>query len=192
MELPSRAAKTIVSVVAVLVMLAAGAAPRAEPARYEVDPDHLSITFRTSHLGLADSRGMFLIGAGSFSFDESAPAIRDIRFTVAPAGAFTPPQTGSADIAGAGSRITFVGKQSRQTGPRTGTVSGDLTLNGITRPATLDLTWIDNQDFPFRSKHHAVALSVETRISDRTFGGTGAPGGEMELQIDFEAKRVEG
>ncbi|WP_193182522.1 YceI family protein [Nisaea sediminum] len=180
------------SLLAVLVMLAAGAAPRAEPARYEVDPDHLSITFRTSHLGLADSRGMFLTGEGSFSFDESAPAIRDIRFTVEPAGAFTPPQTGSDESPVSGTRIAFVGKQSRQTGPRTGTVTGDLTLNGVTGPATLKLTWIDNQDFPFRSKHHAVALSVETRIDDRTFGDTGNPSGEMDLQIDFEAKRVEG
>lgn len=199
-----RAVKTIVSLLALLVMLAAGAAPRAEPSRYEIDPDHLSITFKASHLGLADTRGMFLKGHGSFTFDESVPKVSDIRFTVEAASVFTNHKARDEHLrspdfldAEVHPEITFVGKSSRQTGPQTGTVTGDLTLRGVTRPVTLYVTWIDSRDYPFGTRHHAIGLSVEANLQRSEFGSTygvenGWVGDDIALKIDFEAKRVGG
>ena len=45
---------------------------RAEPARYELDPDHITVAFLVDHLGYAKVLGMFRAARGSYSFDEAS------------------------------------------------------------------------------------------------------------------------
>ena len=85
-----QAAITALSAVAIL----AGAALQppaavAAPARYALDPNHMSIGFLISHVGFEKMLGMFRDAHGTFVFDEQKPAVRDIDITIKAASVFT-------------------------------------------------------------------------------------------------------
>ena len=46
----------------------AGAA-HAQPARYEIDPDHFSVGFLVDNVGYAKVLGLFQTAGGTFAFD---------------------------------------------------------------------------------------------------------------------------
>ena len=50
------------------LLLAAGLA-KAEPADWEIDPEHFSIAFETEHVGFQKQLGLFLEASGSFRYD---------------------------------------------------------------------------------------------------------------------------
>ena len=41
----------------------------AEPADWEIDPEHFSIVFEAQHIGFQSQLGFFLEGTGSFNYD---------------------------------------------------------------------------------------------------------------------------
>jgi polyisoprenoid-binding protein YceI len=69
--------------------LVAGAPARAEPESFVLDPEHTSITFFAQRLGFADVAGMFLEAGGSFTFDEDARDLPDLRIVVRTESVFT-------------------------------------------------------------------------------------------------------
>ena len=52
-----------------------GAPARTEPARFELDPDHITLGFMVEHLGYAKVLGMFRSARGSYSFDEATMGV---------------------------------------------------------------------------------------------------------------------
>ena len=46
------------------------AAANAQPAAYQIDPEHFSVGFLVDHLGYAKVLGMFRESSGSYAFDE--------------------------------------------------------------------------------------------------------------------------
>jgi polyisoprenoid-binding protein YceI len=73
-----------------LSVLTAPAAPtRAEMAAYVLDPEHISITFFTHHLGFSDVPGMFLEAEGSFRDDAETQELEDLRVVVRTESVFT-------------------------------------------------------------------------------------------------------
>ena len=90
--------------------------------------------------------------------------------------------------------MTFVGTGAEQTGPRSGKISGDLTLRGETRPLTLDVTWNKSGVYPFGHKDHVIGISARGTLKRSDYGMTyavenGWVGDEVELIIEFEARR---
>ena len=88
--------------------------------------------------------------------------------------------------------ITFTGNSATQSGPRTGTITGDLTLRGITMPVILDVVWNKSGNYPFGDKHAAVGVSARTRFNRSDFDmsyavANGWVGNEVEVIIEFEA-----
>ena len=174
----------------------------AEFARYEIDPAHFSIGFLVHHIGYADTLGMFLEGGGSFSFDESAPAVKDIEVTIEAGSVFTnhdkrDDHVRGGDFLDAGDHpeIRFVGTDAKPTGETTGQVMGDLTLRGVTRPVTLDVTMNKIGAYPFGDgPPYVVGVSARTTIKRSDFGMTyavenGWVGDEVEVILEFEAIR---
>jgi polyisoprenoid-binding protein YceI len=75
----------------------------------------------------------------------------------------------------------------------TGTVTGDLTFRGITRPVTLDVTSTKIGAYPWGS-NHVLGVSAETVIRRSEFGSTyalegGMVGDEIKLAFELEAIR---
>lgn len=174
----------------------------AEFERYEIDPAHFSIGFLVHHIGYADTLGMFLEGGGSFSFDESAPAVKDIEVTIAAESVFTnhdkrDDHVRGGDFLDAGDHpeIRFVGTEAEPTGETTGVITGDLTLRGVTRPVTLAVTLNKIGEYPFGDgPPYVVGVSARTTIRRSDFGMTyavenGWVGDEVEVILEFEAIR---
>lgn len=174
---------------------------RAEPAKYQLDPEHLSIGFLVSHIGFAKVSGIFQEAEGSFVFDEASLALSDVMVTVATDSVFTnhkqrDKHLRSSDFLNARKypEMTFVGTGSKKTGPRSGEVTGNLTLRGQTQPLTLDVTWNKSDFYPFGHKDYVIGVSARGTLKRSLYGMTyvvenGWVGDEVELIIEFEARR---
>ncbi|SMF11968.1 Polyisoprenoid-binding protein YceI [Tistlia consotensis] len=189
---------------AVLLSLCLGllppAAARAEPARYVTDPDHAVVAFLVSHIGYEKVLGRFTGVTGSYLFDEAAPSLSDLEVTIAAASVDTRHRdrdghlrSGDFLAAEAHPDIRFVMTSAEPTGARTGLVTGDLTLRGVTRPVTLEVTWNKTGAYPFGNSY-VTGISARTRFKRSDFGMTygvadGLVGDEVEVIIEVEAIR---
>lgn len=190
----------VVPLLAASLCLAPGAAS-AKPYDYVIDPEHAVVAFTVRHLGFADVLGRFLEVVGSFTFDEEARTLSNVSVDVKAASVFTahPARDGHVrkeDFLWADEHpvIRFTGTGATPTGARTGTVSGDLTIRGVTRPVVLDVTWNRSGRYPFGDKHYAIGLSARTTIRRSEFGMTYAlegdlVGDEVDIVLEFEAIR---
>jgi polyisoprenoid-binding protein YceI len=191
---------------ALALALALGAALHPAPAvaapeRYVLDPSHMAIAFLVSHVGFAKTLGQFREAQGSFVFDPDKPSVSDIDVTIKAASVTTQHDARDEHLRKEDflwvekyPEITFRGTSARQTGPRTGTVTGDLTLRGVTRPVTLDVTWNKSGQYPFGDMHDATGISARTTIKRSDFGMTyavqgGLVGDEVDILLEFEAIR---
>ena len=139
-----------------------------------LDPNHMAIAFLVSHVGFAKTLGQFTHAEGSFVFDPEKPAVSDIDVTIDAASIDTQHETRDEHLR----KEDFLwvekipdhlpGTSAEQTGPRTGKVTGDLTIRGVTRPVTLDVTWNKSDEYPFGDKHYATGISAAARSSAAT------------------------
>ena len=193
-------------VLSFLVALSAFSPARAEPAKYVIDPEHFSIAMSVRHIGYFNLVGLFTEGAGSFVFDEAKPEVTDIRVTIKTASFFSghkkrDEHVRSADFLNAKEfpEMVFVGKSSEKTGARTGRIHGELTLRGVTRPLTLDVTWVKSAEYPiggglFSSKPYVTGINARATLKRSDFGMTyaldnGLVGDDVVLMLGFEARR---
>jgi polyisoprenoid-binding protein YceI len=181
--------------------LLAGARPAtAEPARYRLDPEHLSIGFLVRHIGYADLLGQFLKAEGSFTFDEEARTVSDIQVTIDAASVFSNHAARDEHVRKPDfldvprfPTITFVGTEATATGPDTGRITGDLTIRGVTRPVTLDVKLNKTGLYPYID-NYVAGVSARTTVRRSEFGMTyavenGWVGDEVAVIIELEAIR---
>lgn len=184
-------------------------APRilqAEPARYELDPEHLSIGFLVDHIGYARTLGLFRKGEGSYTFDEQTGELTDLEVRVDTGSVFTnhkkrDEHLRSADFLNSKEfpEMVFIAQSARRTGDRTFEIAGELELLGKTRPLTLEATWNKSAEYPFGggllgSNPYVMGVSARGRIMRSAYGmnyavDNGWVGDEVELIIEFEARR---
>lgn len=173
----------------------------AEPQRFDVDPDHASIGFLVSHVGFARVLGQFLEVEGGFTFDEPSGTVSDIRIAVETDSVFTGHKARDAHLrkkdflwADEHPTMVFVGRRAERTGERTGRIEGDLTLRGVTRPVTFDVTLNRTGSYPFGDRHYAVGISARGSIRRSDFGmnygvADGLVGDVVEILVEMEGKR---
>lgn len=195
MRLPSAAAIAVG-----LVAMLATAPLRAEPRHYTIDPAHFSIVFNAVHIGYAPTWGMFLKGKGGFTFDEETRALSDLRVEIEAASVFSNDERRDGHLrsndflaAEAHPAITFEMTEAHPETDTRGKVSGDLTLRGVTRPVTLDVTLNKIGPYPFGGTY-VIGISASTTLKRSQFGSTyalegGLVGDEVEIRIDLEAIR---
>lgn len=130
----------------------ASAAPSTNPddmpaGTYVVDKTHASLIARVRHMGLADYTVRFTGFDASYSWDPKAPQTARVEATLQAASLDTGEAKFNDEFAEkfldskANPTITFVSTSIVQTSPGKGTMTGDLTLRGVTRPVTLDVTF---------------------------------------------------
>ena len=172
----------------------------AAPAEYRIDPEHLAIGFLVDHIGYARVLGQFLEARGSFVFDEETRTLSDLEVTIAADSVFTNHTDRDGHLRGDDflavddhPTIAFVGRSAEATGPRTGRVTGDLTILGVTNPVTLDVTWNKSGPYPFGDTY-VLGVSASTVVQRSAFGMTyavdnGWVGDDVEVVIELEAIR---
>lgn len=186
-----------------LIAIAAAAmvafsAPALASEKYSFDPAHTQVLFSVSHLGFSFSHGRFDKLDGSFTFDEKAPEQSSIDVTI---------DTNSIDMGSEAwdkhlksadflntekfPAMTFKSTKIETTGEKTGKVTGDLTILGVTKPVTLDVTYNGSGEHPY-SKNHIAGFSATGTVKRSDFGmGYGLPnvGDDVSLIIQVEGIR---
>ena len=118
-------------VLRVVAFCALSAAAHAQPARYQIDPEHFSVGFLVDHLGYAKVLGIFQKASGTYAFDEKTGALSDVRLVIDADSIYTAHRKRdnhlrSPDFLNAGEfrEIVFKGAQAKRTGERTFVVEG--------------------------------------------------------------------
>ncbi|TFL18378.1 YceI family protein [Jannaschia formosa] len=188
---------------AALPFLVASTAALAEPARYELDPEHTTVSFLVSHVGYAATLGFFTEVSGGFVYDAETQELGEVevRVNLPSLETFNDARDNhvrSGDFldAEAHPEMVFTASGGTPTGETTGTVEGELTLRGETRPLTLDVTLNKAEEYPFGHRRFTLGLTVRGTLNRSDWGMTygvenGLVGDEVSLIIETEAMRVE-
>ncbi len=140
-----------------LALLANCAPARAET--WTLDKDHTEVRFTWDHLGMSRQGGRFRDVSGTVEFDPEKLEAGSVEVSIPLASI----STGIAKLdehliktkdffdAADFPQITFKSTGVKPKSDRTLDVNGDLTINGITRPVTLDVVWTFTGDHPMAS-----------------------------------------
>ncbi|MGO7581968.1 YceI family protein [Rhizobium ruizarguesonis] len=179
----------------------AGAIHPAWAAKFDIDPVHSGIAFYIDHLGFSRVIGVAREFSGSFDFDAAKPETSDLDVKVSVAAISTNNKQRDGDIQGADwfnatefPDITFVGKEFKKSTDTTGKIMGDLTIAGVTKSTTLDVTFNKEGQNPW-DKSHVVGFSAATKIKRSDFGmkaALGMIGDEVDLVIQVEGREHQG
>jgi polyisoprenoid-binding protein YceI len=182
---------------------------QAPSGEYALDPHHSTITVRARHFGLANYTLRFNRMSGTLNFNAENPAQSSVEVTVDTTSLDTP-YAGDRDFdaelqnsewldSGAHPTATFRSTSVEQTGPNTGRVTGDLTLRGVTRPATFDVTYNSSwRQHPAGPPISGIGFSALGAVRRSEFGlnvlqpTTGPDSGvsdDVELLIEAEFSR---
>ena len=181
--------------------VAALAAPAlAEAQKYVLDPSHSQIVFSYNHLGFSTGTGMFSGFEGEIAFDEADPAASSVSVSFPVKTMLTGWQARfdhfmSKDFFDAADdeEVSFKSTAIEVTGEKTAKITGDLTLNGVTKPVVLDAALTQAGEHPMEKKPWA-GFTGKTQILRSDYGlGQFAPyiSDEVEVQISIEAMKAE-
>ena len=184
--------------------LLAVAPASAQPARYEIDPDHMVLAFLVDHIGYAKVLGMFRSARGSFRFDEASATLSAVRIEVDTASVFTNERKRDDHLKGPDflnssefPRMVFTAETAKRTGERTFDITGQLELLGKTQQLTLKATWNKSAESPLGGvgrKPYVMGVSARGSFKRSAYGmnyavANGWVGDEVALIIEFEAIR---
>ncbi|MCV3272320.1 YceI family protein [Roseobacter sinensis] len=189
---------------AIVAMLGAvSSAARADMAQYTLDPTHTAVYFTVDHIGFAKTLGIFTEIEGRFSYDVDTQDLGDVAVTIQSASVNTFNEARDGHVRNQDflhvsehPQITFVASGGTPTDDTSGTVTGDLTILGVTVPVTLDVTLNKVADYPFGHQKEVLGLSMKTTINRSDFGmdyavANGLVGDEVAINIETEAIRAE-
>lgn len=189
--------KTILTAAA-LALAASGAI--AAPEKYELDPGHSQVVFSYEHLGYSTTYNMFGGFEGEIMFDQEDPANSSVEVAIPVMSMFTGWQKRfehfmSDDFFGAteGDMITFASTGIEVTGDNTALITGDLTINGITKPVVLDAKLNKSGDHPMAGKPWA-GFDATATVKRSDFGldkFAPAVSDDVQVMISIEAGKAE-
>lgn len=158
---------------------------------YASDPNHASVSFKLQHLGLSLYAMKFKTFDATVTFDPAKIGASKVTATINPAdilagypGDYVANHPGtkftsweddlsnSTNFLDAGQfpAITFVSTSVAPSGERSAKVTGDLTLKGVTKPVTLDVTFAgETVSHPF-AKVPAIGFSATGTFKRSDFG----------------------
>ncbi|GAA6190907.1 YceI family protein [Phaeobacter sp. NW0010-22] len=187
-----------------VVFLSMGAsAALADSGTYELDPGHSQVMFSYNHIGYSETFGMFSGFNGEIEFNEDDPSASSVTVSMPVRSMITGWDARmqhfmSDDFFGAndGDVVTFASTSIEVTGTNTAKISGDLTMNDITKPVILETTLNKSATYPFGPKEGTPTLGLSARatIVRSDFGlGAFAPAvsDEIKLLINIEALKVD-
>ena len=180
--------------------LALFAAPAlAAPEKYTLDSGHSQIVFSYNHLGFSTGYGMFSGFAGEIMFDQAEPAASSVTVSFPVKSMLTGWQERfdhlmSADFFGAtdDEMVTFKSTAIEVTGEKTAKITGDLTLNDVTKSVVLDAVLNQVGDHPMAKTPWAGFSASTTLIRSDYNLGMFAPfvSDEVKVEISVEASKA--
>jgi polyisoprenoid-binding protein YceI len=175
-----------------------------EPAKlpagaYRLDPEHASLLVKLDHFGFSQLVGRFDRLEASLDFDPERPAAAHLTVLIDPASIdFNLPKF-EQDLRGPDwfdvarfPQARFESRTIAITGDKTGRVTGDLTLHGVTAPVTLEVTFNGGADSLLTGRY-TLGFAASGTLSRSSFGlGAYAPavGDQVTLEIHAEFQRT--
>ncbi|QDH35070.1 YceI family protein [Porphyrobacter sp. YT40] len=175
----------------------------ADPARvtagtYSADSNHSLIAFEVNHFGFNDYYGLFGDVAGTLELDPANIAAAKVDVTIPIASVTTASkgltdhllragkEGGKPDFFGAApAPARFVSTSVERTGDMTANISGNLTMNGVTKPVTFEAEFTGAGTNPMNKKE-TVGFEAETTIKRSDFGvNYGIPMVSDEVELDI-------
>lgn len=173
---------------------------KVQPGAYVLDKDHGKITWSVSHLGFSTYYGQITGVEAKLTVDPKAPDNSKLDVTVATdTVASLHPELDkhlkSADFFDVAQfpTATFKATKIAVTGANTGTITGDLTLRGVTKPVTLEATFNQAGTFPM-DKAYRLGFDAKGTIKRSDFGMDAylpMLGDEVGLLIEAEFRKTE-
>lgn len=172
-------------------------ASRVTAGTYAADPSHSLIAFEVNHFGFNDYYGIFGDVAGTLVLDPANLDAAQVDVTIPVASVTTaskgltehllrPGKNGAApDFFGAApAPARFVSTAVEAEGMKA-MITGNLTLNGVTKPVTFEAEFTGAGVNPF-SKKETVGFEAETSIKRSDFGvNYGIPFVSDEVELDI-------
>jgi polyisoprenoid-binding protein YceI len=166
---------------------------------YNLDPRHTGVVARVAHAGgFSYSVFRFDKATGTLAWDSAAPANSKLTFIVDPKSITSNVAGFGAELAGEGflnvgkfPEAKFVSTSARITGAGKGTVTGDFTLMGVTKPVTFEVELVGAglESAGGGKPVETVGFTAKGKIKRSDFGFTalvGPIGDEVDLTIDTE------
>ena len=152
--------------------------PASTVSTWKLDPVHSVVEFKVKHMMISNVKGQFTGVNGVLTLDESDPAKSHVEATIDAATINTRDAQRDTHLKSADfldvekyPTLTLTSKSVKRTGADEGTITGDLTIHGVTREVTLQVEGPTppNKD-PWGNTR--VGLSATTKISRKEFGLT--------------------
>ena len=198
--------RAIVGACVLLLYATASSLARAEPVRYELDPEHLTVAFLVGHIGYANTLGFFREANGSYAYDEATGEVSDVRVVVATASVYTAHEKRDEHLRGNDfldverhPQMVFTAQRARPVEGNRYRIEGELELLGRKAPVVLDATLNKTAEYPIgggllRGKPFVQGVSARGSFERSDFGmeyaiANGLVADEVELIIEFEARK---
>jgi polyisoprenoid-binding protein YceI len=163
--------------------------------KYKLDASHANVVFLISHGGFSTYVGRFNTVDGSLKFNVKNPTKSTLSVTIDAKSVDTPSDALDDHLRKPDffnvekfPTITFKSTKVQKIDDKTGKVTGDLTLLGVTKPVTLDVTF-NGGGFFGPIKAYRIGFSARTAIKRSDFGvGKALPflGDDVNLIIEAE------
>ncbi|CAM3697311.1 YceI family protein [Rheinheimera salexigens] len=177
-------------------VLSSGAAIAAD---YKIDQEgqHAFVNFKISHLGYSWLYGTFKDFDGTFSYDQNHPEASKVNVTLRTASvdsnhAERDKHIRSADFLNSSKhpKATFTSTKVVSTAEGATDITGDLTLNGVTKSIVIKADFIGMGDDPWGGYRAGFAGTTTLKLTDFNIKTNLGPASEtVELTISIEGVR---
>ena len=162
------------SLLAAILVAPFASAVAAAPVAYELNPGHSQLLFTYDHAGFSTTYGMYSGFTGSVMYDAGDPANSSVNVTFpaeemitgwdARSGHFL--QSDDFFKLGDFPDVTFASTGIEVTGEGTAIITGDLTLNGVTKSVALDAVLnAETAEYPFPPYQGKPAIGVDATVT---------------------------
>ncbi len=160
---------------------------------WNLDPNHTNAQFFVKHLGISTVQGDFTKVTGTVMLDDQDITKSSVNVTIDATSIDTRVQRRDDDLKSEHflnvakfPDITFQSTKVAKTGDNTLQVTGNLTIRGVTKEVTLDVT---GPTAPITAMGVRRGFSATTKINRQDFGVSADPGmvgDELTILIDGE------
>lgn len=142
---------------------------------YNIEPTHTTVVWRLTHMGLSNYTARFDKISGTIDFDPAKVTSSKANIAIETKSVSTGLPKFDQEIAEKflnsekNPTINFVTTSLVKTGPVTGKMNGNLTLNGVTKPVSLNVVFNGGKEHPF-AKKQALGFSASGSFKRSDFG----------------------
>jgi polyisoprenoid-binding protein YceI len=165
---------------------------------------HTQVEFSAKHLGMMTVRGHFAELSATGQLYPDHPERSNVEVTINTASIRTHNEQRDTDLRSSNflevekyPTITFKSSKIEPKGPDRGTMTGDLTIKGVTHPVTLNV--VKYGEFNDPRMGHRIGYAAETKINRKDFGmrfdmmldGKFIVSNDIQINIEGELVEVE-